>query len=49
MTTYECVTYLQTEEADPIVLKRDFIEVDYDCNDRTSFVYTRTREVNVKV
>ena len=48
MDTYERVTYLQVAGQKPIVLRKDYIDVDYKVNNRSSFVYTRTRRINVK-
>lgn len=46
MDTYERITYLQVAGQKPIVLRKDYIDVDYEVNDRTSFVYTRTRRIS---
>ena len=49
MDTYERVTYLERPGKPPQVLRRDYIDVEYECNDRTSFVYTRTRRIQKAV
>lgn len=48
MDRYERITYLQKYHEKPIVLQLDYIYVDYEVDDRNSFVYTRTRKVKNK-
>ena len=46
MDTYEAVTYLQIPGEKPRVLHKALLEVKYHCDDRQSFVYTRTRRLH---
>lgn len=45
MDRYEIITYLQTSHGNLMILKQDYINVDYEVDDRDSFVYTRTRRI----
>jgi hypothetical protein len=44
--TYEVLTILQVVGKEPKVLRRVYLDVEYETNDRDSFVYTRTRKIN---
>lgn len=46
MDRYERITYLQKYHEKPIILREDYIDVDYEVNNRDSFVYTRTRRIS---
>ena len=46
MDIYESITYLEIKGRKPEILDRRFFTLDYEINDRDSFVYTRTRRVS---
>ena len=46
MDVYESITYLEIKGRKREVLDRRFFTLDYEVNDRDSFVYTRSRRVS---
>ena len=47
MDTYEIITYLERPGFQKAkVLRKALLEVKYHCDDRNSFVYTRTRRIS---
>jgi len=49
MDVYEVVTFLQVPGEKPKTLRKVFMEVEYETDDRNSFVYTRTRKIKNRV
>lgn len=49
MDRYELVTYLEIHGEPKKVLRRVYLDVEYETDDRNSFVYTRTRKIGQPV